>query len=111
MKPLASGRRAFVWMGVCFVDDDPVSWQQKLAQKIFSVAFGMIVIATATLHVITLSKLRLNNAEEFFLVLVQLVMAVHGLSAFITIYSHGSRISTVFQTLTQIYEKCKRTDV
>lgn len=111
MKPLRSARRAFYWMSVHFADDSPtVNWQQKYAQKIFSTVFAMILIATATLHVKTLFELRFINAEEFFLVLLQFVMMIHGFSAFITIYLFSSRISIVFQSLTQICEKRKEND-
>lgn len=103
MKALEIGRRTFIWLGVHFADEDPVSWQQKL----FSVVFAIKYIVISALHVITFLKLQRINAEEFFFVLLQLVMMVHSCSAFITIYAYGSRISTVFQSLTQIYEKCK----
>lgn len=106
MKPLQSGRTAFVWMGVHFVDNDPIKWQQKLVHKLFSTTFEIVLIVSATLHVISLLNVKLSSPEEFFFVLLQFVMMVHGFSAFITIYSRSSRISTVFQSLTEIYEKC-----
>lgn len=107
MKPLEKGRRSLNWMGIYFVDDEPVSGQLKLAQKSTATIFAITFITISSLHVITFLKLQLINPEEFFFVLLQFVMTAHGTSAFITIYSCSSRITTVFQSLTEIFEKCK----
>lgn len=107
MKPLERSRQVLVWMGVQFVDDDPVSLRQKLARKLSTVAFAIVFVAISTLHVTTFLKLRLSNPEEFFFVLLQFAMMGHCCSGFITIYAYGSHISTVLQSLTQIYENCK----
>lgn len=111
MKPLENSRRTLVWMGVHFTDDDPVSWRLQLAQKTFAITFAIIFIAFSTLHVITFLKLRFINPEEFFFALLQFIMTVQTTTFFITIYLFSSRISTVFQCLTQIYKKFKQNNV
>lgn len=108
MKPLEKGRLALNWMGIYFADDGPVNWQRKLAQKIFSIAFALTFITFATLNVMTFRKLQSITSEEFFFVLVQFVMSIHMSSGLIAIYLNGAGISTVFQCLTAIYEKCKQ---
>lgn len=107
MRPLESGRQILNWLGIQFADDQPVSRQQKLTQKIFAVIFAMAFIAIATLHTVMFVKLRLTNPEEFFFVLLQFAMFIHTWASFITLYSYSTRISTVFQYLTEIYEKCE----
>lgn len=107
MKPLEKGRRSLIWMGIKFADDEPVSRHQNFVQKSSAIVFAITFIAFSTLHVITFSNVRLINPEEFFFVLVQFVFTAHGTSAFIMIYSCSSRISNVFQILTQIYKECK----
>lgn len=108
MKPLEKGRNALIWMGIHFADDEPVSQQLKLARKSSAAAFAFIFIVIATMHVIMFIEVRLiNNPEEFFIVLLQLVTSIYESAGFITIYVYGSRISIVFQSLAQIYEKCK----
>lgn len=108
MRPLEKGRRALNWMGIYFVDDEPVRWQLKFEQKIFSIVFALTFITFATLNVMAFRKLPSITPEEFFFVLVQFLMSLHVSSGIITIYLNGSGISTVFQQLTKIYEKCKR---
>ena len=108
MKPLASGRKVLIWLGVHFVDDKPVSWQQKLAQKSCSVAVAIIFIIITIFQVRTFMRVQFINKEEFFYVLLYVVFLIQSGSSFITIYLYGSNIETVFQSLTQIYEKCKR---
>lgn len=108
MKPLEKSRRALNWMGIYFADDHPVSGQQKLVQKLFAIAFAIVFISFASFHVISLIKLRLTNPEQFFFVLLQFMVTVHATSSFITIYCFGSHISTAFQELTEIYEKCEQ---
>lgn len=107
MKPLEKGRRALNWMGVHFADDEPVSGQLKLSQKLYSIAFTVVFIAIGALHVTTFWKVQLINTAEFFFVLLQLLMSLHACSTLFTIYSCGSGISTVFRCLTEMYEKCK----
>lgn len=108
MRPLGSGRQILNWLGVQFADDQPVSREQKLAQKIFAVIFAMAFITIATLNIVMFVKLRLTNPEEFFFVLMQFAMFIHAWASFITLYSYSARISAVFQYLTEIYEKCKQ---
>lgn len=108
MKPLEKGRRALYWIGVHFTDDDvPVSQQQMMTQKSFACTFAIIFIGMVTFHVIAFFKFQFTNAEEFFSLLLQFVLTAHVFSSYITINSCRSRISTVFQLLTNIYEKCK----
>lgn len=111
MKPLEKGRRTLLWMGIHFADDEPVNDQTKLAQNSVAIIYAMIFIAFCSAHLITFLQLEPINPEEFFFVLLQLVLTVHGFSAFITIYAYGPYITTLFQNLTEIYEKCKRTKV
>lgn len=108
MKTFENSRRALNWTGVKFFDDEPISWQQNIAQKVFSITFASIFIVIVTLHVIILIKVQFINPEEFFYILLQLIATVHASSAFITICSCGSGISTVFQSLTEFYQKCKQ---
>lgn len=110
MKLLEKGRRTLNWMGIHFSDDDPVNRKIKLAQNASTIIFVMLFITIATLHVKSFLNLRIINPEEFFFILTQFVMAAHGSSAFITIYSSCNRITTVFQCLTEIYEKCKQNE-
>ena len=110
MKPLEKGRRALIWLGIHFADDEPVSDQLKLTQKAFSIIYAVIFMAFFCVHSMAFLTLRFVNPQEFFLILVQYVMMIHGSTAFITIYSCSSCISKVFQSLTQIYEKCKPND-
>lgn len=107
MKPLEKGRRTLIWLGIHFADDDPVSRQLNVAHKLSAIIYAIIFMTFSSLHLITFLQLKPINPEEFFFVLLQLVLSVHGLSAFITVYSYGSHITTVFQSLTEIYEKCK----
>lgn len=108
MKPLEKGRRALNWMGIYFADDEPVSWRLKIVQKLFSIAFALTFITFATLNAMAFRKLQSITPEEFFFVLVQFVMSLHVSSGLITFYLNGSGISTMFQRLTEIYEKCKQ---
>lgn len=108
MKPLETGRRALTWMGIQFADDDPDGGQQKFAKRVFSVTFRIIFIGISSQHVITFLTLQPVDAEEFFFILLQFVMAVYGITSFITIYSCDSLIPIVFQSLTEIYKKCEQ---
>lgn len=108
MKPLERGRRTLIWMGIQFADDEPIKGRYKLAQIVTSTIYAIVFIAFSSLHLIAFLQLDPINPEEFFFVLLQLVLSVHGFSAFITVYSYGSYITAVFQCLTEIYEKCKQ---
>lgn len=108
MKPLKRGRQAFIWLGINIADDEPTSWRQKLAQKTFTISFIMLFITAAIFHLRTFLKLQLTDPEELFFVLIQVMMAIQTSFNFVLIYSCASRISTVFQYLTEIYEKCKQ---
>lgn len=107
-KPFESGRRALTWMGVHFADDDPVpvSDQRKFAKKVFAFVYATLFIGTSIFHVTSL-EFQFVNVEEFFFILVQFIMTVQGSTSFIMIYLHGSRLSTLYQSLTSIYEKCQ----
>lgn len=109
MKLLQNGRKTLVWLGVHFADDDPISSKQKLAKKAFAVTFAITFIVVFSFYVISFLNVQLNDVEEFFFTLLEFLISIQCGAAFITIYLHGSRISTVFQGLTQIYEKCKQT--
>lgn len=108
MKPLERGRRTLIWMGIQFADDEPLKGRFKLTQIVTSTSYAILFIAFSSLHLVAFLQLETVNPEEFFFVLLQLILSVHGLSAFITVYSYGSYITTVFQCLTEIYEKCKQ---
>lgn len=108
MKPLQTAQRGLAWIGIEFPDGGSAGGQQKLAKKLVSSSFAMVFIGICSLHVITFVNLDLIDAEEFFFVLLQLVMAAYGLTAFITIYFCGSHIPTACENLTKIYEKCKQ---
>lgn len=107
MKPLEKGRRVLNWMGIHFSDDEAVIWQLKWAQNASAVIYAILFITIFSLYAITFLELQTINPEEFFFVLLQFVMAAHGSSAFITIYLRGAYISSVFKSLTEIYEKCR----
>lgn len=107
MKPLEKGRRVLAWIGINFVDEvAPVTSHQKFARKVFPFMFQSVCIAMFVVHVITLLKVRFIDTEENFYMLMQFVFVIHGSSSFITLIS-CSRISIMFQGLTEIYEKCK----
>lgn len=108
MKALGNGRRALNWMGIHFVDDEPVSRRIMLAQNTTAFIFAITFITIALTHVKTFFNLRTINPEEFFFVLLQFVMTAHGCSAFVTIYTKCGRVPMVFQELTEIYGKCKQ---
>lgn len=110
MKPLEIGRRSLNWLGIHFVDDNPVGQKLKLAQKASAVIYAALFISICSLHVITFFSVDTINPEEFFFVLLQFVITAHGSSAFITVYFYGSRISIVFQSLAEIYKECKRNE-
>lgn len=107
MKPLEKGRRVLTWIGINFLDEDaPTTNEEKCARKISPVFFKSICIGIFVVHVITFMKVRFTDAEEYFYTLMQFVFVIHGSSSFITLVS-CSRISIMFQGLTEIYEKCK----
>lgn len=110
MKPLEKSRQSLKWMGIHFAEDEDgiVIGQRKFAQKTFSNAFAITFIVIAIVHVISIIKLQFTNPERFFFVLQQFMITVHASTAFITIYFFGPRISTVFENLSEIYEKCKQ---
>lgn len=110
MKVLENGRRALNWMGIHFVDDEPVSRRIKLAQNASAFIFAITFITIAMIHVKTFFNLRTINPEEFFFVLLQFVMTAHGCSAFVTVYTKCGLVSMVFQGLTEIYKKCKQNE-
>lgn len=109
MKLLESGRITLIWMGVHFADDDDnlISWQHKWARKTFAITYATLFIAFSTMHVIRFLSVQFINMEDFFFVLSLFIMTVQSSSAFTTAYLYRSLVSTVFQSLTQIYEKCK----
>lgn len=108
MKPLQEGRRALIWLGVQFADDDVVSYRKRLARKAYAFIIGGAFIGVSSVHMAAFLRLRDVNVEEFFFILLQFVMTAHGSSSFIMIYLQGSHISTVIQSLTNIYEKCEQ---
>lgn len=115
MKPLQTCRRAFNRIcGKHFAaaDDNELvtSHRQRLIQKTFSIFFVTIFITIVTFHMRTFMELQLNDPEELFFVLLQIIMTVQTSCTFITICSCCSRISTVFQKLAEIYENCKQID-
>lgn len=110
MKAFEKGRRTLNWMGIHFVDDEPISGHLRLAQNASAAIFAMVFIVIVSLHIKTFVNLRTINPEEFFFVLLQFVMTAHGFSAFITVYSRCSRISVVFQCLTKIYDECEQNE-
>lgn len=107
MKPLEKGRQVLTWIGINFVDEvAPTTSGGKCARKISPVLFRSVCIAIFVVHVITLMKVRFTDAEEYFYTLIQFVFIIHGSSSFFTLVA-CSRISLMFQGLTEIYEKCK----
>lgn len=108
MKPLEKGRRVLAWIGINFVDENaPKTIEEKCARKISPVIFRSVCIGIFIIHVITLLKVKFSDTEEYFYTLMQFVFIIHGSSSFITLIS-CSRISIMFQGLTEIYEKCKK---
>lgn len=110
MKLLQCGRSTLVWLGVQFADDGPINWQLKLARKAFAIAYAIIYVGFSAVHVQSFVSVRFSNVEEFFFILSQFTMTIQSSSAFITVYVFNSRLTRVFQSLTQIHKKCKRND-
>lgn len=107
MKPLEKGRRVLSWIGIKFKDEEaPVTCEQRFFRVTCPFIFRTVCIAIFVVHVITLLSVRFSDTEEYFYVLMQFVFTIHASSSFITLIS-CSRISIMFEGLTEIYEKCK----
>lgn len=109
MKPLEKGRRVLAWIGIKFADEiPPVTSHERFARNVFPFIFKWVCFGIFVVHVTTLLKVRFDDPEEYFFVLMQFVFVIHGSSSFFTLIA-CSRISNMFQDLTEIYEKCECT--
>lgn len=110
MKPLEKSRRLLNWIGVHFADAVPVSRRLQLAQNVSAIAYAIVFLVILTLHLMTFLNVHLEGPQDFFYELLQIIMVFHVTSSYITVYSHGSHIVATFQSLTEIYKKCKKNE-
>lgn len=110
MKPLNLGQQMFSWF---YSDafDKPLPKYQQLMRMALRCTFGAIctaipIVANANLFGNQASR---NNLNELFYGLFQLNVSLHEISAFIATLAMAHRIVALFQSLTNIYDTCKRT--
>lgn len=107
MKPLQFARQILVWFSLNFTNDGSISYIKKLAHKLCISIFATIFLGTVLLNAITFINHSRANIEEFFIVFYQFTLTLNTIFGFITIVFFGNELSQIFESLEDIYNKCK----
>lgn len=109
MRPLQTSRRILSWFCVRAIDG-PLNRNETLAKKIFPFILG--IIATAIVVAVNSSLLpnytSSNGIDDLFFGLYQLVAAIFATSVVIATFMSGPKLASLFRSLDNIYQTCKR---
>lgn len=108
MKPLRTAQQILVWFCLFFNDGESVSRRKKLARKLFAVIFSAIFVVVLVSSVITFVKHSRISVEEFFIVFYQFSLTLNTICGFVTIFWFGQEFSNIFESLSDICSKCKK---
>lgn len=108
MKPLQTAQQILVWFCLLFDDGVSISRKEKLARKSFALIFSAMCAGVVLLSAITFFKHARISVEEFFVVFYQFGINLNTICGFVTIFWFGKELSKIFESLSDICDKCKK---
>lgn len=110
MEPLKTARQLFSWFCGDVIFESVTEYQvrsRRMFRFVFAVIFIAMIVASNLSLFLNFTAMINNNIGDFFFALYQFNISLHAVSAFITTYTVGSKLSILFQSLENIYIACK----
>lgn len=110
MEPLKTARQICSWFCGDVISESLSNYQvryRRIFRFIFAAIFTAANVASNLSLFVNFTSMINTNIGDFFFAFYQFNMSLHAVSAFVTIYTMGPKLSVLFRNLENIYIACK----